>query len=68
MEKDWVMVFSSANNYTVNLYKTILDSEEIPNVIINHQDSFYKIGALELYVNRDDAMRATQILNQDKNE
>ncbi|HVA99242.1 MAG TPA: DUF2007 domain-containing protein [Bacteroidia bacterium] len=68
MEKDWVIIYSSADSYKVNLLKTLLDREEIPNVIMNHQDSFYKFGSLELYVNRDDAMKAKRIINENDNE
>lgn len=40
----------------------ILKQEEIEAVVVNKQDSFYKIGDIEVYVSPDDILRALQII------
>lgn len=47
------------------LKKAVLESFGIQAIIINKSDSSYHFGDLELYVNRDDVMRAKKILDEE---
>jgi hypothetical protein len=58
MEKDWVLVFSTAKLYLAEMAKSVLEDNDIHVVIINKQDSFYLIGDIEVYVKPDDIIRA----------
>ncbi|MDD5570191.1 MAG: DUF2007 domain-containing protein [Bacteroidales bacterium] len=69
MEKDWVVVYSTPLEYKVDIIKAVLAENEIQSVVINKQDSMYKTtfgGTIELFVNRDDALKALQIINNQK--
>jgi len=62
MNDNWVKIFSSTEHYKVEIYKGLLDENDIKSIIINKQDSSYHFGELELYVNVADAFRAKQII------
>lgn len=61
----WELVYSSPERYRVEILKGILEVENIPSVIINKQDSAYVvIGEIELYVTRENAFQASQLITQ----
>lgn len=63
MEKDWVMVFSTSQPYLAELAKQALEENQIRAVIINKQDSSYRaFGETEVYVQRDHAVRARNLV------
>ncbi len=68
MEKNWVCIFSSSFQQSSELTKELLSFNNIQSIIINKQDSFYKFGEYEVYVNRDNVVRAKFFLSQVKNE
>lgn len=64
-DEQWEMIFSSSALYYVEIMKALLQDEDIPAVIVNKQDSAYiVIGEIELYVKREDVLKAKQIINQ----
>jgi len=63
MEKDWVKIFSTDKTYQAELARQILLENDIQSVVINKKDSSYLIfGETEVYVNRDDVLRAKQLI------
>ena len=64
MDKNWTSIFSSSNLQKAELVKSLLAHNEIQSVIINHQDSFYKFGEIEVFVNRDDVVKAKFVLKE----
>ena len=56
------MVFESHVEMQVESARQALERMEIDAVVINKQDSAYKFGQVELYVHRDNVIRAKQIL------
>jgi hypothetical protein len=42
----------------------LLEEIEIDSVIINKRDRTYKFGDIELYVHRDNVIRAKQVLKE----
>ena len=58
MDKNWVIIFSCNNLQRAELVKNLLSHNEINSVIINHQDSLYKFGDIEVCVNRVDVVKA----------
>jgi hypothetical protein len=64
MEKEWVKVFVAFDELKVELARQVLEEFEIDAVIINKQDRTYKFGDFELYVHRDNAIRAKQALKE----
>lgn len=68
MEKNWVCVFRTQTDYVAEISKDVLAGEGIQSVVINKQDSNYHFGKLELYVDRDKAIRAKHLLSNIEKE
>ena len=55
-------IFVALDELQIEFARQELERWEIDSVIVNKQDRVYKFGHLELYVHRDNAIRAKQIL------
>lgn len=64
MEKDWVKVFESPEELKIEIARQLLEENEIDSVVINKRDRSYNIGDIELYVHRDNVIRAKQALKE----
>ena len=65
MEKDWVIAYESKQEYLAEIARAVLSDNDIESVIINKKDSIYNsFGDIEVYVNRDNLIRAKQILQK----
>ena len=63
--KDWVCIYTSKQMQDAEITKALLAFNEINSVVINKQDSSYNMfGYFEVYVNRDDAVKAKYVLNE----
>lgn len=62
MEKNWVSIFSTDQPYLADIARLVLDENNISSIIMNKKDSFYKIGEVDLYVNRAQALRAKNLI------
>lgn len=63
--KDWVCIYTSQKLQDAEMKKGLLAFNEINSVMINKQDSSYMFGFFEVYVNRDDAVKAKFVLEKD---
>jgi len=64
MDEDWVLIFETNKDFEAELIKGMLKEHDIEVFIMNKQDSLYLIGNFELFVTRNDVMKAkTLILN-----
>lgn len=69
MNPDWEKIFSSTKLQQAEMMKALLAQNEIPSVLINKQDSVSNfIGDIQLFVKRDDILRALQIINKSQGE
>ena len=59
-----VYIYSAGTLYLAELIRQMLTDHDIPSYIINKQDSFYKFGEIELYVNRDHVIRAKKLITE----
>ena len=50
--------------YLAELIKQMLANHEIPCFIVNKQDSFYKVGDIEIYTTRDHVIRAKKLIQE----
>jgi hypothetical protein len=66
MEAKWTQIYSSADTFHVEVLKGLLAENGIESVVVNKKDSAYLFGEAELYVNVEDAFRATQIISSSK--
>lgn len=68
MEDNWTQVYSSSQQFQIELIRGLLKEHDIESVTMNKQDSFYHFGSVELYVKVEDAFRAKQIIEKHQGE
>jgi hypothetical protein len=68
MEKNWVCIYSTEASYLAEIVKDVLQEHDIDAVIINKQDTNYHFGLLEIYVERDNAIRSKHLLKDIREE
>lgn len=64
MEKDWVLADSYSMAAIAELKKAVLLENKIEAIVLNAQDSSYMFGSVELYVHRDDLIKAKRLLEE----
>ncbi len=65
MEKGWKKIFFSGDEFKVLIARDLLAENGINAVIINQKDSSYTaFGDIELYIEEQDEVEATRILEQ----
>jgi len=62
MDSNWALVYSTGVPYKAEIFKAILEENNIESVVINKQDSSYHFGELELYVKANDAVKAKHLI------
>ncbi|MFH0757383.1 MAG: DUF2007 domain-containing protein [Bacteroidota bacterium] len=68
MSTDQVQIYAVGNPYQAELIRQMLMDHNIQAFIVNKQDSSYKFGDIELYVHRDDIMRARKLIEEFENQ
>ncbi|MFZ6051606.1 hypothetical protein [Halocola ammonii] len=69
MDKDWMKIYSDALEHTVMLVKLKLEENNIPTIILNKRDSSYNaFGEVELYIRREDSVKARHLINDNFEE
>ncbi|NJK85977.1 MAG: DUF2007 domain-containing protein [Bacteroidales bacterium] len=64
MENEWVSIFITSDQFYAELAKGLLEENNIEAVVVNKQDSFYHFGEIELYVKRDNIVKAKFLLKE----
>lgn len=64
MEKDWAHVATYSLAALAELNKAVLQENGIESIVLNAQDSSYLFGSIDLYVHRDDVLKAKRILEE----
>jgi hypothetical protein len=63
LKKSWVKIYQTTELHKVELIKAMLEENEIPNVVLNKQDSSYlSFGEIELFVQQEDAISALHLI------
>lgn len=62
--KNWACIYTSRKMQDAEIIKALLTFNEINSVVINKQDTSYMFGEFEVYVNRDDIVKAKFVLDQ----
>lgn len=63
MEKDWIKVYTTNDAMKADLVKDLLDNNDIPAVVLNKKETLTVIiGYAEVYVEREDAVRAINLI------
>lgn len=62
---DWNIAFSTTQAYQAYIIKDILEDNDMEVVIVDKQDSFYKmIGQIEVYVKAENIMKAKHLIKK----
>jgi len=64
MDNDLVRIYSSGQPYVAELVRQMLTDRNIQSFIVNKQDSAYKFGDIELFVHRDNVIRAKMLIQE----
>ncbi len=67
MDEEWVSIYTSAQLYEIEIIRGLLLENDIETYVMNRQDSSYLFGEIDLLVNRDDYMKAKQIIQKNNN-
>lgn len=59
-----VYIHSVGQAYQAELIKQMLSDHNIRAFLVNKQDSAYKFGDIEVFVNRDDVMKAKMLIHE----
>ncbi len=63
MEKDWVCIFQTEQDFQAEIAREILENEEINCVVLNERDSnFPSIGDVEIWVHESVEKKAKELL------
>ena len=69
MSKDWVEIFSSQHAIEAEIIKQKLEQSGIEVRYINKQDSSYiNFGAIHIFVDRNDIIKAKHIISKKEDE
>ncbi len=62
-EKDWILIYTTNQEYEAELAKEVLEENEIEVFMLNKKDSFYvTLGEIELYVLKEYEEAALEII------
>jgi len=61
-DKDWVKIYATSKEYEIEMLRSMLLENEIESVVMNKKDSAYLFGDFELYVLRENIMKAKTII------
>ena len=67
MPNNWVKIYSSSKLHVAELVRAVLDDHGIKTAEINKTDSMHTHltnGAIEIYVDPDDAMKAKHLISK----
>lgn len=69
MENDnWVKVYSATQVYLAEITKSVLEDEGIDAVVVNKKDSSYLFGECEVYVTKENALNALNLISKIESE
>lgn len=59
---DWTTIFVTEQLYRAEIVKSLLCDNGIEAVIMNHKDSSFKIGTIEVMVSANERDKATELI------
>jgi len=69
MDENWILLLASGEQHQIQIFKSMLESNQIPAIILNKQDSAYlAFGDIELYVPRDKFVQARYLIDRSSND
>lgn len=63
MDSNWIKIKVYNQSFEAEIVRNMLVENGIPAVVLNKKDSSYLFGIIELYVGKEDADTALQLIN-----
>ena len=67
MSSKWVRIATFKMRHRIQIVKDFLEEKQINAVIVDKKDSAYQLGSFELFVERDDVIRAKKLIEDNLN-
>lgn len=67
MDDNWVKIHSSSLGYEASIIAASLEENDIPTIVLDKSDSSYGFGQTEVYVDRENVIRAKHIIDTTAN-
>jgi len=64
---EWQTIYTSKLLHKAEIVKAVLGEHNLNPIIIDKQDSMYKIGYFEVMVNPDEVLKAIKIIDNEIN-
>lgn len=61
----WQKVYESGVMHQAEIVKSVLMDMDLPAIVVNKKDSNYHFGQFEVYVSRDNVIKALKVINED---
>ena len=72
MDKNWTLAFKSPDMNLVSYFQGILETNEVTTIVVNKQSSAYPVlnqsFEIELYVQKENVLRAIHLINKNSDE
>tara|TARA_B100002003_G_scaffold115984_1_gene107188 strand:- start:1292 stop:1510 length:219 start_codon:yes stop_codon:yes gene_type:complete len=69
VDNNWIKIYTSTEQYKINLLKGYLLKRDILTISINKKDSSYLVfGEIELYVKKENVILAKNLIEKQNNE
>ncbi len=65
-DQDWVKIYGTSKEYEIEMLRGMLLEYEIESVVVNKKDSAYLFGDFELYVTRENIMKAKTLIEREE--
>lgn len=62
MENGWLKIYTSSEYYKAEIVRQVLAENEIEAVLMNKQDSQYRFGEVEVYIQKEHFDDALEII------
>lgn len=63
MSFDWVKLYENNLQYRVQIVKDFLEDNDIDCFLVDKKDSAYQFGTFQLFVKRDNVLRANKLID-----
>jgi hypothetical protein len=64
MENDCVVVYTTNKQWQAEIFREVLGNHNIESFVINKQDSSLKFGSIEVYVRRNNLLKAKMLVKE----
>lgn len=66
MTDDWILCFQADEEYKVDIIRQLLENAGLHPVMMDHKDSEFRIGNVELYISPEEHEGALKIIDDNQ--